>query len=103
MICDFFSEQLTGGTQLKMKVTFSDDLERLWKPMRYDSNLPHSSQIFLFMLIYSRPPFVTQFITQILNGTTLMDRNIIAELLYNWNFCYIMSLLLSNHKIFKGN
>ena len=34
MICDFFSEQLTGGTQLKMKVTFSDDLEGLWKPMR---------------------------------------------------------------------
>lgn len=27
-------EQLSGGTQIKLKITYSDDLEGLWKPMR---------------------------------------------------------------------
>ncbi|KAF6039878.1 hypothetical protein EB796_001801 [Bugula neritina] len=29
------SKQLSGGTQLKLKLTYSDDLNGLWKPMRF--------------------------------------------------------------------
>jgi len=28
-------EQLSGGTQLKMRLSFINELEGLWKPMRY--------------------------------------------------------------------